>query len=160
MRAGTEGDALNPWGVTLFRSLQTVAPKTATEQTAYDKWRDQTSAREEARLDRVHGATGVIPTQLWVVLFFVAGVIFAFMLFFADRSEGAVVQAVLIGSVVAVMTALMLLLRGLDDPFHGGVGGLKPVSMERSLRIIDEALGAIDDKVRLPCDPKGKPVAS
>ena len=75
----------------------------------------------------------MIPTQLWIVLFFVAGVIFAFMLFFADRAERAVVQGMLIGSVVAVISALMLLLNGLDDPFHGGVGGLKPVAMERSL---------------------------
>ena len=115
MRAGTQGDAINPWGVELFRTLQTVQPQTATEQSAYDKWRDQTSAREEARLDRVHGAVGVIPTTLWIVLFFVAAVIFVFMLFFADRGERAVVQGMLIGSVVAVMAALLLLLNGLDD---------------------------------------------
>ena len=29
--------------------------------------------REEARLDRIHGAVGVIPTPLWIVLFFIAG---------------------------------------------------------------------------------------
>ena len=69
------------------------------------------------------------------MLFFIAGVIFVFMLFFADRGERALVQGVLIGSVIAVIAALMLLLRGLDNPFHGGVGGLKPVAMERSLRI-------------------------
>ena len=57
------------------------------------------------------------------------------MLFFADRGERAVVQGMLIGSVIAVMAALMLLLHGLDDPFHDGVGGLQPVAMERSLRI-------------------------
>ena len=28
MRAGTQGDAINPWGVTLFRTLQTVRPQT------------------------------------------------------------------------------------------------------------------------------------
>ena len=60
-------------------------PQTATQQSAYDKWLDQTSAREEARLDRIHGAVGVIPTTLWIVLFFIAAVILAYMLFFADR---------------------------------------------------------------------------
>ena len=160
MRAGTEDDAINPWGVSMFRTLQTVQPKTAAEQTAYDKWRDQTSTREEARLDRVHGAVGVIPTQLWIVLFFIAGVIFAFMLFFADRGERAVVQGMLIGSVVAVMAALLLLLRGLDQPFHGGVGGLQPTAMQRSLRMADEALGSIGVRATLPCDAHGRPVAS
>jgi hypothetical protein len=158
MRAGTQGDALNPWGVRMFRTLQTVRPQTNTQQSAYDKWLDQTSAREEARQDRIHGAVGVIPATLWIVLFFIAAVIFAFMLFFADSGERAVVQGMLIGSVVAVISALMLLLYGLDEPFHGGVGGLQPVAMERSLRMIDDALGSVGAQVRLPCDALGEPV--
>jgi hypothetical protein len=160
MRAGTLGDAVNPWSLRLFRTLQTVQPKTNTQQSAYDKWLDQTSTREEARRDRVHGAEGVIPTTLWIVLFFIAGVIFVFMLFFADRGERAVVQGMLIGSVVAVMAALMLLLQGLDKPFHGGVGGLQPTAMERSLRTIGAALGSVGVKVRPPCDARGRPVPS
>ena len=63
------------------------------------------------------------------------------------------------GSVVAVMTVLLLLLNGLDKPFHPGVGGLEPVAMERSLRIIDEALGAIQTQVQLPCDTVGTPTS-
>ena len=158
MRAGTQGDALNPWGVRMFRTLQTVRPQTNTQQSAYDKWLDQTSAREEARQDRIHGAVGVIPVTLWIVLFFIAAVIFVFMLFFADSGERAVVQGMLIGSVVAVISALMLLLYGLNEPFHGGVGGLQPVAMERSLRMIDDALGSVGAQVRLPCDALGEPV--
>src|SRR4051794_28071801 len=92
MTAGTLGAGVNPWGVRLFQTLQNVRPVTATQQTAYDKWVDQTSAREEARSDRIHGAAGVIPATLWIVLFFIAAVIFAFTLFFADRGERAVVQ--------------------------------------------------------------------
>jgi amino acid transporter len=160
MRAGTEGDAINPWGVRLFKTLQTVQPRTASQQSAYDKWLDQTSAREEARRDRVHGAVGVIPTTLWVVLFFIAAVIFGFTLFFADRGERAVVQGVLIGSVVSVITVLMLLLYGLNHPFHSGVGGLKPVAMERSLRMIDQALDAVGVQVQPPCGPRGNPLPS
>ena len=115
---GTLGEQVNPWGVELFRTLRTVDPQTATEQSAYDKWLDQTSAREEARSDRIHGAVGVIPTPLWLVLFFSAGLIFVYMLFFADSGERAVVQALLMGTVVAVITAMLLLLNFLDNPFH------------------------------------------
>jgi amino acid transporter len=160
MRAGTQGDAVNPWGVRLFRTFYTVRPRTAVEQSAYDKWLEQTSAREEARRDRVHGAVGVIPTTLWIALFFIAAVIFVFMLFFADRGERAVVQGMLIGSVVSVIVVLLLLLNGLNHPFHTGVGGLKPVSMERSLRLIHEALGAVDVQVRLPCNARGEVLPS
>jgi len=160
MRAGSQGDALNPWGVRMFRTLRTVRPRTDTQQSAYDKWLDQTSAREEARQDRIHGAVGVIPTTLWIVLFFIAAVIFVFMLFFADRGERAIVQGVLIGSVVAVIAALLLVLRSLDEPFHNGVGGLQPVAMQRTLRMADEALGAIGTRLQPLCDARGVPVAS
>jgi hypothetical protein len=64
------------------------------------------------------------------------------------------------GSVVSVMVALLLLLQALDNPFSGGVGGLKPVAMQRSLRMVDEALGAVGVKVQYPCDVVGKPVPS
>jgi amino acid transporter len=159
MRSGTIGDRINPWGVELFRTLQSVEPTTAAEQSAYDKWLEQTSAREEARLDRVHGAVGVIPTQLWIVLFFIALVIFVFMLFFADRGEGAVTQAVLMGAVVSAIVTLFLLLYALDNPFASGVGGLDPVAMERSLRLVDEALSAVGEQVSIPCDSAGVRVA-
>jgi hypothetical protein len=155
MRAGTLGDNLNPWGLQLFRTLKTVQPKTASEQSAYDKWLEQTSTREEARRDRVHGATGVIPKSLWIVLFFIAVVIFVYTLFFADSGERAVVQGLLMGSVVSVIVTLLLLLQSLDNPFHGGVGGLDPVAMNRSLRLIDQVLPNLDAKVRIPCNADG-----
>jgi Protein of unknown function (DUF4239) len=157
MEAGTQGDAINPWGVELFRTLQDVEPTSATEQSAYDKWLEQTSAREDARLDRIHGAVGVIPTPLWIVLLVISGVIFVYMLFFADRGERAVTQALLMGSVTAVIVLMLLLLSSLDNPFRSGVGGLRPVAMERSLTITDEALGAVGSNVRIPCDAEGNP---
>ena len=157
MEAGTQGDAINPWGVALFRTLQEVEPSSASEQSAYDKWLEQTSDREEARLDRIHGAVGVIPTPLWIVLFFISIVIFVYMLFFADSGEGAVTQGVLMGSVTSVIVLMLLLLNFLDNPFHTGVGGLRPVAMERTLRIVDEALGAIDADAGTPCDVEGNP---
>ena len=160
MRAGTQGDAINPWSVRMFQTLQTVQPKTSTQQSAYDKWLDQTSSREEARRDRIHGAAGVIPATLWIVLFFVAAVIFVFMLFFADSGERALVQGLMIGSVVSTMAALLLLLNALNKPFHGGVGGLQPVAMERSLRMIDEAVRTVGLHVQLPCDERGTPLPS
>ena len=99
----------------------------------------------------------MIPTPLWLVLFFSAGLIFVFMLFFADSGERAVVQALLIGSVVAVITAMLLLLNFLDNPFHDGIGGLRPVAMERTLEIIDQELTIAGQRraaaVRRPREP-------
>ena len=71
MAAGTLGEGLNPWGAEMFKTILTVQPETASEQAAYAKWLDQTSDREQARSDRIHGAVGVIPTPLWLVLWMV-----------------------------------------------------------------------------------------
>lgn len=158
MESGTQGDALNPWTVRLIDSLRGIEPKTAAQGSAYDKWLELTSTREEARRDRVHGAVGVIPTPLWVVLFFISGVIFVYMLFFADRGERAVTQAMLMGSVTTVITAMLLLLVFLDRPFGSGVGALRPVAMERSLRVLDEAFAALGTDVQAPCDAQGRPL--
>ena len=160
MREGTLGDAVNVWGVRLFDTLRTVSPETAAEQSAFDRWLDQTGTREEARQDRIHGAVGVIPTPLWIVLFFVAGVIFVYMLFFASSGERAVVQGFLAGSVASVVTAMLLLLGFLEHPFHEGVGGLQPTAMERTLRQLDVALREAGVEVRLPCNAAGIPEAS
>jgi hypothetical protein len=157
MEAGTLGDSTNPWGLQMFRTVSTVEPHTASEQTAYDKWFDQRSDREQARLDRVHGADGVIPTPLWIVIFFTAVLIFGYMLFFADSNERAKVQAMLMGSVVAVIASMLLLLNFLDNPYHPGVGSLQPVAMERTLRILDESLPMVNVHVEPPCDAAGRP---
>jgi hypothetical protein len=153
---GTEGEAFNPWGVALFRTIKTVDPKTPAEQTAYDKWMDRTSDREQARSDRVHGAVGVIPQSLWIVLFFIAVTIFFYMLFFADSHERWYAQAMLMGSVVAVISTMLLLISFLDNPIREH-GGLKPVAMERTLKILDQERALVGDRSRVPCDARGVP---
>ena len=155
MEDGTVGDAINPWSVALFRSLKTVSLSTPAEEAAYGKWLDQTSDREEARRDRVHGADGIIPNALWLVLFLVAGVVFIFMLFFADSGERAVSQAMLIGSATTVVVATLLAIYALDNPYKPGVGSIRPVAMERSIRILEEAREILGDSDPVPCDEQG-----
>jgi hypothetical protein len=155
MQQGIEGDGLNRWGAELFRTQRTVDPRTPVEQAAYAKWLDQRFDRETARNARIHGAAGVIPTPLWLVLFGTAVLIVGFMLFFADSGERAVVQAALIGTVVAVMTATLLVIGFLDDPYGPGVGSLKPVAMERTLRVLEQDRRIVGDETPAPCDERG-----
>jgi hypothetical protein len=81
------------------------------------------------------------------------------MLFFADSAERATTQALLMGSVTAVISVMLLLLVFLDSPFRSGVGALRPVAMERTLRIVDQGLGAlgVNGTAALPCDAAGRP---
>jgi hypothetical protein len=158
MQQGELNNALNPWGLELFASLKTVRTDTAEEEAAYGKWLDQTSDRQEARLDRVHGAEGILPGPLWIALFAMAAVIFIFMLFFADANERALSQSYQIGSVVAVIVATLLVIRLFNHPFTEGPGGLDPTAMERALDVI-ERLEGVGELGEPPCTEQGDSLA-
>jgi hypothetical protein len=155
LEAGRAGDTPNPWAVALFRTLRTSEPKTASEQAAYSKWLDQTSDREEGRRDRIHGAANVVPDSVWLVLVLSAGLIFCYMLFFADPSEGPVTQAMLIGSVIAVVAVSLLVIRALDHPYNPGIGQLRPAAMERTLTILAQDERIVRERRVLACDENG-----
>src|SRR4051812_10720967 len=156
MTSGTLGNAPNRWGIALFRSLRATQPRSASEQAAFSKYLDERSDREDARADRTHGAEGVIPAPVWIVLFLSAGILFVFMLFFADSGEGALVQATMMGGVAVLVSALLLLLWFLDNPYHEGVGGLRPAAMEGTLKLLREE-ASIVGRVDAPCDAAGSP---
>lgn len=158
MESGDLDSALNPWGIALFTTLKTVQPEGPAQEAAYSKWMDQTSAREEGRQDRVHGAEGILPWPLWLALFVMASVIFGFMLFFADSGERAFIQALQIGTVVAVIVTTLLVIEMFNTPFKDGPGGLRPVAMERTLRILSEELVDVEGNFGTPpCSDQGDP---
>ena len=160
MEEGRGGDTFNPWTIVLFRTVRLAHPAKATEQSAFDKWLDQTSDREAGRRDRLHGAEGIIPSSIWLVLFLIALVVFVFMLFFADSGEGAGAQAVLMGSATTVIVLTLLAINALDNPYAGAVGRLKPVAMERTLRLLNLARADLDQTAAPPCNARGAPVSS
>ncbi len=155
MTSGAGAELINPWGVAMFRTLAKIEPVKASEQAAYGKWLDQQSDRQTARSDRTHGAEGVIPVPLWIELFLSAGIIFIFMLFFADSSEWAVTQGMMMGGVAVVMSSTLLLLWFLDNPYHDGVGGLRPTAMERTLQLLDEQAEIVGVRIGEGCDERG-----
>ena len=160
MQEGKGGDTINPWGAALFQTLRVTDPKTAIEQAAFGKYLDQRSDRENGRNDRLHGAEGIIPTSIWLVLILIAGVVFVYMLFFADSGEGALSQAMLMGSATTVIVLTLAAINALDNPYRDGLGQIKPVAMERTLRILDAERAIVNDRAPVPCDARGAPVRS
>ena len=157
MESGTLGEDINPWGATMFQTLQSVELGSPQQEAAYGKWLDQTSDREAARQARIHGSAGLMPTPLWIALFFISAIVLAYILGFADSSERSWVQGMFMGSVVAVITTMLLLLAFLDKPYRGDVGGLQPRAMERTELLIDQQLAVIGGDLTIPCDDAGNP---
>jgi hypothetical protein len=156
MESGRGAQAINPWGLAMFRTIQGTEPATASEQSAFDSWLSQTSAREEARQDRLHAADGVVPVPVWIVLLLTAALVLGYVLFFADSGERAVVQALYAGSVTLVVVASLLVLLSLNRPYDQGPGGIRPVAMQRSLEIIESARTALGLNEPAPCDAAGQ----
>jgi len=77
-------------------------------------------------------------------------------MFFADSGERAVVQALLIGTVITVFVATLLVVEFLNTPFDRGLGSLRPVAMQRTLRILEEERLVVSDTRPLPCDAAGR----
>ena len=154
---GAPVDQINPWAAELFRTLRTIEPSANSEQSAYDQWLSLTTSREEARRDRLHAADGIVPLPVWLVLFFTAVLILVYVLFFADSGEAASAQAIMAGSVAAIVVASLLVLVALNRPYESSIGGLRPGAMERTLAIVDEARAELDVDDAVPCDELGRP---
>ena len=155
MQEGDVDEAINPWGLALFRTIQTADPSGTVQETAFAKWLDQTSEREEARRDRIHGAAGITPTTIWIVLLLSAAIVFCFMLFFADPAEMKRSQGMLVGSATTIVVVTLLAIYALDNPYRPGLGSIQPEAMERSLAILDEAQADLGITIDLPCDEDG-----
>jgi len=159
MEDGGLDTTISPWGVALFQTIHGAKTSSPEQEAAFSKWLDQTSDREQARQDRVHGATGITPTTVWVVLLITAGIVFAYMLFFADPAEMRRSQAMLIGSATTVVVVTLVAIYALDNPYRPGLGNIRPVAMERTLTLLDEARSAIGDDAPIPCDEDGDPTS-
>jgi hypothetical protein len=155
MQEGDLDEAINPWGIALFRTIQAANPSGTVQETAFAKWLDQTSDREEARRDRIHGAAGITPTTIWIVLLLSAAIVFCFMLFFADPAEMKRSQGMLVGSATTIVVVTLLAIYALDNPYRPGLGSIQPDAMERSLAILEEAQADLGITIDVPCDEEG-----
>jgi hypothetical protein len=145
----------NPWGVRMFQTLTTIVPKTTVQQAAYSKWLDQTSDREDARLDRISPGDGVIPGPLWLILFVTGGLVALYAFLFADPAEHLIAQIVIAGSLAAMLAVSLLVIQFLNNPYSPGTGTLKPTEMQRVLAEIQGASAKLGINPRIPCDATG-----
>jgi hypothetical protein len=136
----------------MFHTLRWVKPHTATEQSAYDRWMDQTRPAGASTSRSSPRSSGHHAITVWFALYSIAGVIVVYMLFFADPGEGAITQGKLMGDATVVITLLILLLMFFDHPHGNGLGALQPTAMQRSLRLIDAEIDVAGLDLTPPCD--------
>jgi hypothetical protein len=109
----------------------------------------------EGRRERIHAATLDLPAPVWLILILGTVLTAGWTVFFlADRREKFWVQACIPAAVFSFISAGLLLIWVLDNPYHGETSILPPTEMAEVLEAIEGERMPID----LPCDRVGNRV--
>jgi hypothetical protein len=93
---------------------------------------------------------------LWAILLVSAGLVIAYGLFFVDRDEGKVPQAMIAATLAAMVSTSLLVIWFLDNPYHRGYGSLRPGAIERVLQQIELTTKQTGLGLTIPCDAAGR----
>jgi Protein of unknown function (DUF4239) len=138
MQQGHSSATVESWVDRLHDDFVGAAPQDARQEAAYAQWFDEVAQRREGRRERLAEASPLMPMPLWFALGIGATLTLAYMVAQADRRESL------------LMTAGLLVVVFLDNPYTGGNDSIKPTEMSRTLARIDKG-------VETPCDERGNP---
>jgi hypothetical protein len=96
-----------------------------------------------------------VPPLVWVILLLGGAVIVVYMCFYADPSESAVVQAMMMAAVTILIASGLLIIRYLDRPYGDRSGAVTPVAMVRSLQVMEQERTELRPVQPVPCDDRG-----
>ena len=151
MHDGRASDLVESWVSHLHDEFAASTPHEARQEAAYNQWFDEIAQRRDGRRERLAEAAPTLPVPLWFALGIGAMFTLAYMVAQADRKENLLIQALPIAFVSGLVTAGLLVVVFLDNPYSGGNGSIRPTEMISSLQRIDHG-------VQAPCDEHGHPI--
>ena len=155
MRQGRESDVVIDWIAQIEATIDEVPIDDSVSEVALGHWLEEMAVRRDGRRTRLAESTTTIPAAVWSMLILGAVLTVAYMVVFADRRERWWTQAVMVGSITALIVSGLLVISFLDSPYQEDGAYIAPTEMETSARMIqDEVAGA---GTQLPCDAEGRP---
>ena len=133
MQKGRSSELVESWIGSMHRDFARPTLEDARQQEAYAQWFDEVAQRRDGRRERLAESSPLLPLPLWLALAIGASLTLAYMVAQADRREGVVIQAIPIAFVAALVTAGLLVVLFLDNPYSGGNGSIRPTEMTRTL---------------------------
>lgn len=143
---------VDAWTLRLERSSEAIPVMGTKADAAYQSWLSQSEERGRSRNARLLEARHPLPPLLWLLIVIAAVFVIGFALFYADPDEWAPAQAMIAGSVTAVVVAGILLVVFLNSPYGAGSGTIKPSAMRHTLDLMQS-----EYRGRAPCAPDGTP---
>jgi hypothetical protein len=155
MENGEDSPIVNDWG-TLFRQAALRLEVNSTiEVESFRQLLTEQDGRIEGRRTRLAEAVRIVPLPLWIVLLMGAVLTIGWVILSASRQGSFLVQAAVVASVAAMVTAALLLVNFLDQPFSDESGSIKPIEMEHTLETIAHEQEGLAIAVKPPCNPEG-----
>lgn len=140
-----------------FQSYNSARSAAEAEATATASLYHDADAFQAPIAARLHGevvcyARALIPGLVWVLLGVGSGLVVIYVLFFADRRERGIVQAMLMVSVTTMLGAGQFF----DDPYQNVPGSIRPEAMARTLATLEST--RVEEGTRAPCGLEGLPL--
>jgi hypothetical protein len=154
MRDERPSPAVEGWLTRIEQTVNAIPLQGERQLVAYNHWFDQMADRREGRRGRLAEAGQLVPSLVWLALVLGGVLVIAYMCFFADPSESAVAQAMMIGSVTTMAVAGMLVVRVLDRPYENASGSIEPAAMTMTLRSMESESASGVGTARF-CDDRG-----
>lgn len=140
-----------------FQSYNSARSAAEAEATATASLYHDADAFQAPIAARLHGevvcyARALIPGLVWVLLGVGSGLVVIYVLFFADRRERGIVQAMLMVSVTTMLGAGQFF----DDPYQNVPGSIRPEAMACRLATLEST--RVEEGTRAPCGLEGLPL--
>jgi hypothetical protein len=157
MRDERASASVDGWLSRIERTVDGIPIQGSRQLVAYEHWFDQMADRREGRRGRLTEAEPLVPTLVWLALFLGGALVVAYMCFYADPAESALVQGMMIGAVTTMVVAGMLVVWFLDRPYENASGSIKPAAMTMTLQRMEAESGASRIGAARLCDERGQP---
>ena len=155
MRQGRESEVVLDWLAQIETTIDEMPIDDSVSEVALGHWLEEMAVRREGRRTRLAESASTIPGAVWSMLILGAVLTVAYAVVFADQRERWWTQAVMVGSITALIVSGLLVISFLDSPYREDGAYIAPTEMETSARLIqDEVAGA---GAQLPCDAEGRP---
>ena len=154
MRDARESSVVVGWLERLETTIDVMPIDDGVSQIALGHWLDEQAVRREGRRARLAEAAPTIPAAVWSMLVLGAVLTVVYVIVFADRRERWWTQAVMVGSISALIVSGLLVINFLDRPYLEDGAYIAPSEMATSARLMQDLAGP---DAQLPCDAEGNP---
>jgi hypothetical protein len=156
MRRGRSSSVVDSWIAAYSTLFDRVDLRSSREQLAFPELLTQARDRTAGRQQRLSADSQTVPTPLWIALVFGGCVAVVLQFALADPRERLSVQGTMVAGVAAVVTAGLLIVYFLDNPYQRHVGGVQPTAMRQTLAMVAQ----LEPALRPECEEDGRPLAA